>query len=279
MASRRPARTIAAPRAIPAPARQPRTTPPTTGSTCRRARARRWAASCARPMPARAGNPATVEVPARAGIGLRAAHYGEILARAPALAFLEVHTENFYAAGGQALAWLERFRERYPLSFHGVGLSLGSADPLDERHLERLAALAGRFEPALVSEHLSWSSARGRHANDLLPLPCTREAIDHVVARIGRVQERLGRPILVENVTTYARFADDEMPEWAFVAEVVRRSGCGLLLDVNNVYVNAVNHGFDAGRYLDAIDAATIGHMPLARHQSVDGRLLDTHAA
>lgn len=230
-------------------------------------------------MPARAGNLERAELAARAGIGLRAAHYEEILRRAPALAFLEVHAENFFARGGQPLAFLERFRERYPLSFHGVGLSLGSADPLDARHLARLAGLVERFEPALVSEHLSWSSVRGRFANDLLPLPHTREAIDHVAARIGEVQERLGRRILVENVTAYARFDVSEMPEWEFVAEVVRRAGCGLLLDVNNVHVNAVNHGFDPLRYLDALDGGSIAEIHLAGHEAVDGRLLDTHAA
>jgi uncharacterized protein (UPF0276 family) len=230
-------------------------------------------------MRARAGNLERAEVPGRAGIGLRAAHYQALLERAPALAFLEVHTENFFAAGGQPLAWLERFRGRYPLSFHGVGLSLGSADPLDERHVARLEQLVSRFEPALVSEHLSWSSAGGRHANDLLPLPQTREAIDHVVAKIWQLQERLGRRILVENVTTYLRFDVSEMPEWEFVAEVVRRSGCGVLLDVNNVYVNAVNHGFDAMDYLAAIDGERVEEIHLAGHEAVGGRLLDTHAA
>lgn len=230
-------------------------------------------------MPARAGNPARAEVPARCGIGLRAPHFREILDRAPALAFVEVHAENFFADGGAPLAWLASFRSRYPLSFHGVGLSLGSADPLDERHLARLASLVERFEPALLSEHLSWSSVRGRHANDLLPLPFTREAADHAVARISQVQERLRRPILVENVTSYVRFAESEMTEWDFVSAVVRRAGCGLLLDVNNIYVNAVNHGFDPERYLDAIDGESIGEIHLAGHEAVDGRLLDTHAA
>ena len=175
-----------------------------------------------------------------AGIGLRAPHYSEVLRRKPALAFLEVHSENFFGAGGQPLAWLERFRAAYPLSFHGVGLSLGSADPLDERHLRSLEALVGRFEPALVSEHLSWSSIGARHANDLLPLPYTRESLDHVVARVGAVQDRLRRRILVENVSTYFAFAESTIPEWEFVAEVARRSGCGVLLDVNNIWVNAV---------------------------------------
>ena len=214
-----------------------------------------------------------------AGIGLRAPHYRAILEREPALAFLEIHAENFFAEGGQALAWLERFRERYPLSVHGVGLSLGSAEGVEESHLAKLERLVRRFEPALVSEHLSWSAAGGRHANELLPLPFTREALSAAVANIQHVQERLGRPILVENVSTYLRFGDGEMAEHEFVAEVVRRAGCGLLLDVNNIHVNARNHGFDALAYLDAIDAATVGEIHLAGHEAVGARLVDTHGA
>jgi uncharacterized protein len=160
-----------------------------------------------------------------------------------------------------------------------VGLSLGSADALDERHLARLENLVRRFEPALVSEHLSWCSIDGRHANDLLPLPFTREALDHVVERIERVQERLGRAILVENVSTYATFEASTLAEAQFVAEVVSRSGCGLLLDVNNIWVNASNHGFDAYRYLDAIDGSTIGEIHLAGFEARDDLLVDTHGA
>jgi len=160
-----------------------------------------------------------------------------------------------------------------------VGLSLGSIDPLDETHLSSLAALVRRFDPLLVSEHLCWSSAGGRHANDLLPLPYTREALDHVVARIGRVQEALGREILVENVSSYLAFPGADMPEWEFVAEAARRSGCRVLLDVNNVYVNAANHGFDARRYLDAVPAGLVGELHLAGHEARDGLLVDTHGA
>ena len=213
-----------------------------------------------------------------AGIGLRAPHYAELLQARPRLDFLEVHSENFFAAGGASLGWLERFAATYPLSFHGVGLSLGSADPLDARHLERLAALVDRFQPRYVSEHLSWSSYGGRHANDLLPLPFTREAIAHVSGRIARVQDRLRREILVENVSSYVAFPA-ELPEWEFVAEVARASGCRLLLDVNNVHVNAVNHGFDARRYLAGIDARTVGEIHLAGHERSGGILVDTHSA
>lgn len=217
--------------------------------------------------------------PAGVGIGLRAPHYAQILERRPALAFVEVHSENFFAEGGAALDWLERFRALYPLSLHGVGLSLGTTDPLDERHLAKLARLVERFEPALVSEHLCWSSVGGRHANDLLPLPYTREALDHVVGRIDAVQERLARPILVENVSSYVTFSESTLPEWEFVAEVARRSGCGVLLDVNNIWVSACNHGFDALRYLEAIDGRGVGEIHLAGYERVGERLVDTHGA
>lgn len=217
--------------------------------------------------------------PASAGIGLRAPHYAEILRRRPPLAFLEVHSENFFAAGGAPLAWLERFRGEYPLSLHGVGLSLGSADPLDERHLAKLESLARRFEPLLVSEHLCWSSIGGRHANNLLPLPYTEESLDHVVRRVDAVQERLGRRILVENVSSYLQFAGSTIPEWEFVAEVARRAGCGVLLDVNNIWVSSVNHGFDARRYLAAIDPGSVGEIHLAGFERCGDMLVDTHGA
>lgn len=213
------------------------------------------------------------------GIGLRAPHYRALLEPRPALDFLEVHSENFFADGGPSLAWLEHFRNEYSLSLHGVGLSLGSADPLDAFHLRRLAGLVRRFEPALVSEHLSWSSIDGRYANDLLPLPYTREALEHVVRRVGEVQETLGRRILVENVSSYFAFRESTLPEWEFVAEVARRAGCGVLLDVNNIYVNAANHRFDPRAYLDAIDPASVGEFHLAGFEALDACLVDTHGA
>lgn len=215
--------------------------------------------------------------PARVGIGLRAPHYRQLLERRPDVAFLEAHSENFFGDGGEALAWLERLRALYPLSLHGVGLSLGSCDPLDAAHLARLEGLVRRFEPVLVSEHLSWSSAGGRHANDLLPLPLSEEAIDHVAGRIGAVQDRLGREILVENVSSYTRIAPGPIPEGEFVAEVARRSGCRLLLDVNNVWVNSVNHGFDPDRYLEAIEPASVAEIHLAGFERAAGMLVDTH--
>lgn len=214
-----------------------------------------------------------------AGIGLRAPHYGELARRKPRLALLEVHSENFFGAGGPPLAWLERFRADYPLSLHGVGLSLGSADRLDATHLAKLRELVRRFQPALVSEHLCWGAIGGRHANDLLPLPCTEESLALVIARIGEVQDFLGHRILVENVSSYLEFEASTMAEWEFVAEAVRASGCGLLLDVNNIHVSAVNHGFDAHRYLEAMPAAAVGEIHLAGFEEADGILIDTHGA
>ena len=222
--------------------------------------------------------PATAPV-AGAGIGLRAPHYAELFSRRPALAFLEVHAENFFGDGGQPLAWLERFRAHYPISVHGVGLSLGSVDPLDERHLARLEALVRRVDPLFVSEHLSWSSYGRRHSNDLLPLPHTAEALAHVVARIGAVQDRLGRPLAIENISTYVRPAHATMPEWEFLGEAARRSGCRILLDVNNIWVNAANHGFDPLLYIDAIDPAHVEEYHLAGFQATPAGLVDTHGA
>jgi uncharacterized protein (UPF0276 family) len=218
-------------------------------------------------------------LPLRVGIGLRAPHYAGLWERRPPLALLEVHSENFFGEGGQPLAWLDRFRSAYPIGLHGVGLSLGSSDPLDEDHLARLEALTRRVEPAWVSEHLSWSSVDARHANDLLPLPFTEEALDHVVARIGRVQDRLGRRVLVENVSTYMTFTHSTMPEWTFVNEAARRSGCGLLLDVNNIWVNSRNHGFDAREFLAAVDSSSVEEMHLAGFEADGGLLIDTHGA
>jgi uncharacterized protein len=212
-----------------------------------------------------------------AGIGLRAPHYARILAERPALGFLEVHAENFFGAGGQPLAWLDRFRAHYAVSVHGVGLSLGSVDPLDAGHLARLAELVRRVEPFLVSEHLCWSSFGGRHSNDLLPLPYTEEALDHVVARIGTVQDRLKRALLVENVSAYVQHPHAAMTEWEFLGEAARRSGCRVLLDVNNVWVNAVNHGFDPRRYIDAVDPAQVAQFHLAGFEATDAGLVDTH--
>ncbi len=220
-------------------------------------------------------------IPARAGIGLRAEHYDAVLESRPPVGWLEVHSENYFGAGGKPLDTLERIRAHYPLSLHGVGLSIGSTDPLDYRHLTKLKRLIRRFEPALVSEHLSWGSVGGRHLNDLLPLPYTEEALYHLVARVARTQDYLGRQILIENISSYLQVVDSTIPEWEFLAELAGRAGCGVLLDVNNIYVSARNHGFDPSLYLQAIPRHLVREIHLAGYtvnRFADGELLiDTH--
>jgi len=213
----------------------------------------------------------------QAGIGLRAPHYRALLEQRPALGFVEVHSENFFGAGGQPHYFLAKARELYPLSLHGVGLSLGSVDALDERHLAQLQRLVERYQPAFVSEHLCWCSFGGRYANELLPLPYTEEALTHVCSRVTEAQERLGRRILVENVSAYVRYGHSAIPEWEFFTEVGRRTGCGLLLDINNVYVNSINQGFDAQAYVDAIPARAVEEIHLAGYEVGAECLIDTH--
>ena len=215
---------------------------------------------------------------AAVGIGLRAPHAGEIARRRPRLAFLEVHSENYFGDGGPALATLEALRRDYDVSLHGVGLSLGSADGVDRAHLARLAALAERIAPRFVSEHLSWSAFGGLHANDLLPMPFDEASVQVLSANIARVQDALRRPLLVENVSAYHAFDGATLAEPQFVAEVVRRSGCLLLLDVNNVYVNACNFGFDPARYLEALDGVAIDEIHVAGHERRGDVVVDTHA-
>jgi uncharacterized protein len=211
------------------------------------------------------------------GIGLRPPHYEEVIAAAPAVDWFEVISENFMVAGGNPRRVLRAVRERYPVVLHGVSLSLGSVDPLDQRYLDGLAALAAEIEPAWISDHLCWSSLGGHTGHDLWPLPFTEEALDHVAARVLRVQERLGRRILVENVSSYLQFTVSTMPEWEFLAELTRRADCGLLLDVNNVYVSAYNHGFSAQEFLRGIPQERVGQMHLAGHSDAGTHLLDTH--
>jgi hypothetical protein len=219
-----------------------------------------------------------VSLPIQAGLGLRAPHLQQVRQEVPAVAWFEVHSENYFVAGGPALAVLEEIRENYPLSLHGVGMSLGGADDLDRDHLRQLKALAERIQPAAVSEHLCWSSIGGRWLNDLLPLPYTRQALARVCAHVEQVQEALGRSILVENVSSYLRFLPEDMPEWAFVAEVAKRTGCGVLLDVNNIHVSACNHGFAAADFLAGIAVGSVGEIHLAGYEKVDGLLVDTHS-
>jgi uncharacterized protein (UPF0276 family) len=223
--------------------------------------------------------PATPPLPAAVGIGLRSPHVARVRAERPSIGWLEVHSENYFIEGGPALAGLDAIRVDYPISLHGVGMSLGSADPLDGAHLARLKRLVGRVEPALVSEHLCWSHADGRHLNDLLPLPFTEEALAVVCERVEQVQTALARPILVENISAYLRFADDAMAEWEFVAAVAMRTGCKLLFDVNNVYVNAVNHGFDPLDFVAAVPGEAIAEIHLAGFDASGACLIDNHGA
>jgi uncharacterized protein (UPF0276 family) len=221
-------------------------------------------------------------LPARAGVGLKADHVDAILAERPDLGFFEVHAENYMGDGGPPHRRLEAVRARYPLSLHGVGLSIGSPRPLDADHLTRLAALVERYEPGLFSEHLAWSSHDEGFLNDLLPLPYTEETLATVCEHVDQTQAALGRRMLLENPSTYVLFAESTIAETDFLAEIARRTGCGLLLDVNNVIVSATNHGFDPLAYLDAFPLAQVGEIHLAGYaESEDdaGRLLliDAH--
>ncbi len=204
-------------------------------------------------------------IPPRAGIGLRFRHHEPVLRERPDVAWFEVHTEN-YMGGGRTPGCLEAIRAAYPLSLHGVGLSLGSAEGLDPAHLARVGEVVGRLEPGLVSEHLSWSIAGGTYLADLLPLPMTEEALAVVCRHVDQVQGALRRSILVENPSTYLQFRHSVIPEWEFLAEVAGRTGCGILCDVNNIYVSASNHGWNAMTYLRALPPAAIGEIHLAGH-------------
>jgi uncharacterized protein (UPF0276 family) len=217
------------------------------------------------------------------GLGLRTQHYAELLdGPDDAVDWLEIVSENFLVDGGRPLAMLDRFAERWPLAMHGVALNIGGSDPLDRDYLRALAGLARRARPALVSDHLCWTRHRGVQMHDLLPLPQTGDSVRHVAARMGEVQDALGMRIALENVSSYLRFAGDGMDEAAFLSAVVAESGCALLLDVNNVYVNAHNHGFDAFAFLDALPGDSVAQLHLAGHGEDalgSGLLIDTHDA
>jgi uncharacterized protein len=211
------------------------------------------------------------------GVGLRRDHFERVLSGPAGVDWFEAISENFMVDGGRPLDVLTRVRERYPIVLHGVALSIGSTDPLDESYLDKLDALARRFEPAWVSDHLCWTGVNGHQAHDLLPLPYTEQALEHVAGRVHRVQERLGRPIALENVSSYVAYRHSTLPEWEFLAEVARRSGCGILLDINNIYVSARNHGFDPQRYLEGIPPGAVWQFHLAGHSNKGTYLLDTH--
>jgi uncharacterized protein len=225
----------------------------------------------------------TSAIPARAGIGLRFAHHREVIQCRPPIAWFEVHSEN-YMGGGPTPAILEQVRRHYPISLHGVGLSLGSTSPLSQDHLARVRALVDRFEPGLVSEHLAWSSVDGIYLADLLPLPMTDEALDVVCRNVTAAQDALGRTLLIENPSTYLSYRHSTIPEWEFLAAVVRRTGCGLLCDVNNIYVSCCNHRGSPSDYLAALPPHAIAEIHLAGHalrELEDGRLLriDDHGS
>jgi uncharacterized protein (UPF0276 family) len=216
------------------------------------------------------------------GLGLRPQHYRDALSSARTVDWFEIISENYLVAGGRALHWLDRIAERFPLAMHGVSLDIGGRDPLDRGYLRRLAALERRVRPRIVSDHLCWTGGDGVNLHDLLPLPQTEETVRHVASRLRQAQDALGRQFLLENISSYLRFAGDTLDEAQFLSAIVAESGCALLLDVNNVYVNSRNHGFDAYALLDALPAGSVQQIHLAGH-SVDalgsGLLVDTHDA
>src|SRR6267143_764081 len=271
-ASTRRRRTTAPKARIPAPGRRrrrairspsccfPRATAPRSRAARRRPPDRERAlASHAAPLRTRDS------IPAKAGVGLRFRHHQEVLEARPAAAWFEVHTEN-YLGGGSAPAYVDAIRRDYPVSLHGTGLSLGSAEGLDPAHLARVRELVERTEPGLVSEHLSFSVAAGNYLADLLPLPLTEEALEIVCRNVAQVQDHLKRRILVENPSTYLQFRHSTIPEWEFLTLVARRTGCGILCDVNNIYVSASNHGWRASAYLAALPPEAVGEIHLAGH-------------
>lgn len=215
------------------------------------------------------------------GIGLRPAHYEAVLEKQPSVAWLEVHTENYFGDGGPALQALEKAREHYPISLHGVNLSLGSADELNWHHLKKLKELMLRIEPCLISDHLAWSSIDGQYLPDLLPLPYTEETLAHVIARIQQTQEYLGRQILIENISSYVRYEQSTLSEMDFIQEAARQSGCGILLDINNIYVTATNFNVDPYQYLGKISSALVQEIHLGGFSTtlLNGKeiLIDTH--
>ena len=215
------------------------------------------------------------------GLGLRTDHYETILAESSAdglrVDWFEAISENYMVGGGKPLRWLERIRERYPVVLHGVSLSIGSTAPLDRAHLIQLKALAERIQPAWISDHLCWTGIAGRNLHDLMPLPHTEEAVHHIAARVREVQDFLGRRILLENVSSYVDFAHSVLPEWEFLKAVVEEADCLILLDVNNIYVNSQNHGYDPLSYLRAVPARRVQQIHLAGHSRNGELLIDTH--
>ena len=213
------------------------------------------------------------------GLGLRAEHYEAVLQERPRVDWFEVLSENYLVAGGKPLHYLERIRERYPLVMHGVSLSIGSTAPLDLEYLRELKQLAARIEPRWVSDHLCWTGVDGINLHDLMPLPYTQEALRHLVQRVTQVQDFLGRRILLENVSSYVSYKSSEMTEWEFLAQLAALADCDILLDINNIYVSSVNHGFEPLAFLNAIPVERVRQFHLAGHQDHGRYIIDTHDA
>ena len=211
------------------------------------------------------------------GLGLRPEHYEEIADSPGKVSWFEALSENYMVAGGSPLRWLDRIRRDYPMALHGVSLSIGSIDPLDRQYLDDLKALVERVEPMWVSDHLCFTGLRGQNMHDLLPLPYTEEALNHVAERVGRVQDHLGRRLVLENVSSYVTYAASELSEWEFIAELAHRADCEILLDVNNVYVSAFNHEFDAKAFLRAMPRERVRQFHLAGHTHKGSHIIDTH--
>lgn len=211
------------------------------------------------------------------GLGLRADHYHAVLEQRPPVDWFEIISENYMVPGGKPLHYLDRVREHYPIVMHGVSLSIGSTDPLNFDYLQQLKALTERVQPAWVSDHLCWTGAHGKNLHDLLPLPYTEEAIDHVVDRVKQVQDFLGRQILLENVSSYVAFAQSQITEWQFLSAVAEQADCLILLDINNIYVSSVNHDFDPHEYLHNVPGDRVYQFHLAGHTRYPDYIIDTH--
>jgi uncharacterized protein (UPF0276 family) len=212
-----------------------------------------------------------------AGLGLRSNHYQEIFETQPDVPWFELLSDNYMAAGGLPIQRAEKIRQNYPVTLHGVGMSLGSADPLNVEYLKRLKTLAERLQPTYISDHIAWVSVNGQYTHDLLPLPYTQDMLQHLSDRIQQVQEYLGRTILIENPSSYLTFASSDMSEADFIKQLCVSSGCELLLDVNNVYVSAQNHGFEAAQYLAELPVDKVKEIHLAGYEEMPGYLFDTH--
>jgi len=211
------------------------------------------------------------------GLGLRTEHYDDVLSQRPAVDWFEILSENYMVAGGKPLHYLDKIREDYPLVMHGVSMSIGSVQPLNRDYLAQLKTLIERVEPVWFSDHLCWTGVDGLNLHDLMPLPYTEEAIQHVVERVQQVQDYLGRQMLLENVSSYVSYNESQISEWEFLSEIARRADCLILLDINNIYVSAYNHNFDPVTYLDAVPPERVYQFHLAGHTQQDNLIIDTH--